>query len=463
MSRRPHEFGSVVAGAAICAVIGLAVTAHAVFSPRVLAHYADSPDSVNIAESAEASTPRDILRWWTGSWLQKGSVYYRPLSSILFWLEYRAFGWDFQGYVIISWLVHGWICASLFLLGLSIFGASTQGALTALVAVALFNVRLGPTGPSWSAVPVSYGVVAWWPAQTDQMSLAFSLGALIVLDGWLKGTRRNGLWLAAILWIAALLFKEMAVTLPLVAGCLILHRRGWASLRLRQVEDTAEGRRARLAPGLFWKVVLPALAGAAAFLALRSFLVAQAWGPKGASIVHYLQRALWQATERPVVLFEARGPWLLVISGFLALCIYLYARLPRRPSAVWLVMTMVIGAGALGQLLAGNFAIITIPRELGAIGTMTLFILGSIVLLHVRTGPAWPLLASALAVHLPILHVQGPHYFYWPAAFWGLFNASLLLYIWQRAAADTLQWQRRDAEVGAGNTVEQPRESEPSG
>ena len=59
-------------------------------------------------------------------------------------------------------------------------------------------------------------------------------------------------------------------------------------------------------------------------------------------------------------------------------------------------------------------------------------LLGLAVLAHVRGGVVWPLLALVVAVHIPILHVQGPHYMYWPAAFWGLFNASLVQWAWCR-------------------------------
>jgi len=433
------------AGAAICAMIGLATTAHPVFSPRVLAHYADSPDSVNIAESAEAATPRDLLRWWTGSWIQRGSTYYRPLSSILFWLEHRAFGRNFQGYVVVSWLVHGWVCASLFLLGFSVFpGSVVQRSTTAILAVALFSVRLGPQGPTWAPAPVSYAVVAWWPAQTDQVSLAFSVWALLLFDGWLKGSRHRGLLQGTALWIVALLFKEMAVSLPVVAGCLIMYRRGLRSMRLWAAEDAAQGRR-RLSPGVFWQVVLPGLLVGAGFLVLRSILVPGAWGPQAESLHYFLRKVLFYAGERPATLVASRGLPLVVIPAFLAACIYVYARLPRRPSAVWLALTVVICTGALAQVLTGSFALITIPDELAAIGTVTLLILGVVVLAHVRTGPAWMLLGSVVAIHLPILHVWGPHYFYWPAAFWALLNASLLLYVWQRWRGGTLQWRKQKA------------------
>lgn len=459
-----RDLKCVVLGAALAAVIGLSATAYGVFSPSVLEHYADSPDSVGIARWAERTTLGDLLGCWVGPWIQRDSFYYRPLASMLLWLEYKAFGWDFQGYVIISWLVHGCICVCLYLLAMSVYpGDIRRRAAFAVLAVLLFNVRLGPAGPMWRPQPVSYGVVAWWPAQTDQMSLAFALCALLVFEGWLRGSRRNGLLLATVLWVVALLFKEMAVSLPLVASCLVLYHKGWASARVWSVEDTPEGPRRRLslhpqaaAPsrhspslGLFWKVLLPGLFLSAAFLGLRWLLVAGAWGPRVKGPLYFARKALWFAAERPVALVGGRGAPLVIVSAFLACCVYVYARLPRRPSVVWLVLTVAIGAGVLEQVLAGSFAMLTIPHELAALGTMTLFILGIAVLLHARTGPAWPLLGVVVAVHLPILHVWGPHYLYWPVAFWGLLNASLVLYVWERKADRTLQWRKREPSATA--------------
>lgn len=422
---RPTALSHHRAGLVLAVAIGLGATAHGVFSPRIIAHYADSPDSVDITRWAERAGPHKLLDWFTGPWIQESSPYYRPLSSIAFWLQYLAFGWNFQGHVVISWLAHGIICGLVFMLGVRLLGGG--GAVwLAVAAVALLNLRLGPTGPGWMAAPVAYGVVAWWPGQTDQFSLLFSLAALLALDGWLQDTRKGGLWQAAVLWTVALLFKEMAVSLPLVAGALVICRKGFAAARLRPREGDG-------APaGLLWKTVLPGLAIVAAFLALRSVFVPEAWGPQARSVGYFVEKFTWYVAERPRALVIARGAWLVVMAAFLAVCLCVYARLPRRPSVVWLALGMVIGAGLIAELAGGNFALITIPGELSAIGVVTLMALGIIVLLHARAGPVWPLLAMTLAVHLPILHVQGPHYMYWPAAFWGLFNASLLQEVHRR-------------------------------
>ena len=42
------------------------------------------------------------------------------------------------------------------------------------------------------------------------------------------------------------------------------------------------------------------------------------------------------------------------------------------------------------------------------------------------------LAGMVLAVHLPVLHLKGPHYLYWPAAFWSLLSAALLGEAWRQ-------------------------------
>lgn len=432
-------------GAIAAVVIGLAATAHGVFSPRILAFYANSPDSVDITNWADRARLEDILGWWAGPWIQRTSPYYRPLSSLVFWLEYKAFGWNFQGHVIISWLLHGAVCLLLYRAGLAwLQGDGRARVALAVAAVALFNARIGPTGPGWLLAPITYGVVAWWPGQTDQFCLLTSLGALLCFDAWLASHRRQKLVQALVLWAVALLFKEMAVCLPLAAGFLVLYRKGSSAARLWGTGDAKELTLARrLGIGLFWQVLLAGLVIVAAYLAVRSALVPGAWGPKARPLVYFLEKIVWFSAERPAGYLVTRWPWLLAVCGFLSVCIYVYVRLPRRPSIAWLLLVAVLGAGAIAHLLGENFALITVPREIAAIVTVTIFLLGLAVLAHARGGPTWPLLGMVIAIHLPILHVLGPHYMYWPAAFWGLFNASLIGVVVELKTAGRLRWNFR--------------------
>jgi len=63
-----------------------------------------------------------------------------------------------------------------------------------------------------------------------------------------------------------------------------------------------------------------------------------------------------------------------------------WVRAPRRPSAVWLALGLILASGLTAQVIGGNFALVTIPKQLGALGTLTLFALGLIALAHVRVA-----------------------------------------------------------------------------
>lgn len=430
----------IVIGMALAAALGLIATFWGVFSPRVLQHYSDSPDSVNIAQWAERATPQAMLGWWTGTWIQPSARYYRPLSSYLFWLEFQLFGWDFQGYVVISWIVHALICAFLFLLAVRLFPDSGPLAWAmGLLAVVLFNVRLTPEGPYWPLAPVAYAVVAWWPGQTDQMSLLPSLLALLALDRWLTGQDRRGLGKALAWWIVALLFKEMAVVVPVLAGLLAIYRNHRRALAFPRGRAAVPG--AGPPPGSAWLIGLSGGALAAGFLLLRSMLIPEAWGVEAEPAAYYLHKAIFLLISRPYTLAVSYNLWVPLAAVFCAVALVAWVRAPRRPSVVWLVLVIVLVSGLLAEFVGGNFALVTIPDQLMALGTLMLFALGVIVLLHARAAWVWLLLAMTLAVHVPLLWVWGPHYFYWPAAFWALFNAGLWHYVLLRHRRGELQWQ----------------------
>ncbi len=436
----PLYIRRLVIGSVLAAVIGLLATAWGVFNPAVLEHYSDSPDSVRITEWAERATGDDMVRWLTGRWIHTDSPpYYRPLSSYLFWAEYLVFGRDFQGHVVISWLIHAAICVCLYLLAFRLFPGPKRFAMaTALLAVALFNLRLTPTGPYWPVAPVAYAVVAWWPAQTDQMSLLPSLLALIALDRWLLREDPRGLAKAGGLWLVALLFKEMAIVLPAIAGLLVVYRGGLQSLGRPWGVCGEEDATRR---GLAWKIGLGGTAAAVGYMAFRAAMLPFAPGIEHHPAHYYLAKIPFLLISRPWTLMVSYDPWVAVAAALCAVGVLVWVRSQRRPSAVWLVLGLMLVSGLVAQIVGGNFALVTIPKQLGALGTLTLFALGLIALAHVRVAWPWLLLTMAVVVNVPLLWVWGPHYFYWPAALWAIFNAGLWQYAATRCSDGTLEWR----------------------
>ena len=134
-------------------------------------------DSQQILACARDATARDWLRWWTGSWIEIGMHYYRPVTSTLMGIEWKLFGGNVIGFCATGWLIHALNAVLLFLLGFRIYrGSAGTRMLMGLTAAALFTL---PTRGNQGAAAAD---VQWWPAQTDMLSLTFALASLLALD-----------------------------------------------------------------------------------------------------------------------------------------------------------------------------------------------------------------------------------------------------------------------------------------
>jgi len=460
-----HSSRSYLLALGMLAALGIGLLAgyYPVFDPSTQALYATNRDALDIVEGARQAEARGTGAWWTGNWIQPTSRFYRPLASLLMYAEYRLWGTDFQKYCVVSWLAHGAISALAFLFAFRLFrqGGERAAWLGGLLAVVLFNLRRGVSGPGWPPqyilddftflsyratygdIPVPpptemrplipfrivYGEMPYWPAQTDLFSLLFALASLLALDGWaarlIPGPRipageggqtsspgdrvcpqgaslRAGyLALSLLCFLVAMLFKEMALTVALLAALLLGYRQ----------------RRLLWAAGPF--LVLGAL-----LLALRSLLVPGATipaRPEGRWIGFLAHYWLYQAASVGIWWpFPAAG-------GILAL---LYCVRRYRISLVWFVLGSLLWALFMAQVVGGIFAYLFLPIQAYYLLLATLLLGGLAVLLRSRSAIDWTLVGMLVAVHLPILQVKGPHYLYWPALFWSLLSAALVLSAW---------------------------------
>ncbi len=369
--------------------------------------YATNRDILDIVHYAQKATRADLARWWTGTWIQQNSFYYRPLSSMLIYAEYRLWGRDFAKYCLVSWLVHGLNAGLLFLLVYRL--TSHQGwrrsVGIALLAVVIFNFRRGPVGPGWIPARVVAGEMPYWPAQTDIFSLWLALGSLLALDMHIARRSKGWFVAAAALFVAALLFKEMALALVFMAPLLVWYRRR---------------KTPRLVAGVFagLGVVL---------LIVRHFALPMAWNPQFRGLGHLLLKIAWYLDE-PLLRYIGAGYYWIVPAGVGVIAIiYLVARYCRDvvSSMIWTILGVVLWCLLRAQLVGGNFALTVIADQAAGVGLMILLCGGAVVLFRSHSPLAWSLAGLVAAVHLPILHVSGPHYLYWPAAFWGALNAVL--------------------------------------
>ncbi len=117
--------GHLLAACALVALFALAVTSRFLHDPAGTWYLAyEHADSAAILASAREATPAVWLRWWTGSWIENGMSYYRPVTSTLMGLEWKLFGENVIGFCAVGWLIHALNTVLLFLLGFRIFRGS---------------------------------------------------------------------------------------------------------------------------------------------------------------------------------------------------------------------------------------------------------------------------------------------------------------------------------------------------
>lgn len=393
-------------GLALAVLISLALTFYPVFDRDIQVLYSTNPDAMEIAPQAERATWRDALGWWTGPWIEESMPYYRPLTSLLFWAEYSLWGRDFQKYCVVSWLAHAVNGALLFLLALSLFRArSPQTRLgIGLLVVFLFSTRRNLYIPDyWEPYPIAWGEMPYWAAQTDIFSLLFSLLSLLVLDRWAQHPRRRRLAGAVGLFVVSLLFKEMAVATALLAPLLVWYRR-------------------RRIP---WAVGALYVGLGVVFLLVRRHFVPGAWGPEPEISMTFGRKLLFYMNNELFLKYGGGIVW--PIPAALGLLALVWALRRYGKSLIWLLPGGLIWTMLACQLFGSNFTAFTLPNELWPYALSILFWGGVVVLVQSRSWLNWMLVAMVAVVHMPIMHVIGPHYQYWPAAFWSLLSGALLL------------------------------------
>src|SRR5262249_6805324 len=155
-----------------------------------------------------------------GTWV--GQVpFYRPLTSYVFWFEWRAFG-DREP-------LYGLPSAAWHLLATLLFTALVYALARRLrlrwPAVAALAAALGVLGPGSSYRQITTHLVwNFWKNQPDPLAVYACFVSLLCYLRAQEGSR-PALGGAAVAYLAACGFKEVAVPLPLL--CLLLEMPGW--------------------------------------------------------------------------------------------------------------------------------------------------------------------------------------------------------------------------------------------
>lgn len=430
-TRPPQRLLWPLLGFVLSLVLGVALNCSLAFDRTQQQKWADSPDSKSITEHALAADTAKVLSWWHGPWVE-GEMYYRPLSSMLMWAEARLWGFHFFPYTLVSLALHavssGLVCLLLYSL---CPGPRWQRALCGAVGALCFNLGHHPAGPYWIYARVAWGTMIWWPVQTDFGSLLFALLSLLLLDryllDWQRALKRaeaqvgcagdeddsparcssrphqRGLVLALLSFFVALLFKETPLVLIGLVPFLCLYR--W----------------------LPWVKVTGSYAaiGGVLFI-LRALFVPQASNPewlggytfyKLLSYVHLLSAELLANGETWE--FAAIATMVGLILGLRRL------RVPPH----YVVLACLIWPFLAAWALSGdhNPALATIPREL-LIQLRYVGIFGGFAAALITAGsePALVFIIGLFAVGVANVNRVGPHYWYYPAAMWGLVDGAVL-------------------------------------
>ncbi len=390
------------------AAVSLGLTAEQVFDADTQEFFATNGDSIAIAEHAIAARWTDIGSWWRGPWIQH-EMYYRPLSSMLFFAEGQLFGMDFQRYCIVSWVANAANVVLLFLLGASLARGSRKvrlviGALTGMLFLLARHPEIcqGIGNPSAPAARVTWSVMPWWPVQTDIFSMLFGVLSLLLLDRYLM-VKRNGYLVGAVVsFVAALLFKEMALCLPLMVPLLVLYRR----------RDKVLGVSA-MCVGL-----------AAVFYAVRTLAAPGASGLEYEGARSLMKLAFYAVNQLSALVLT--GEWFPVL-GSLGLLVIVLVMTWRRVEWVWTSLAVLVWLPVAGQLFGGNFAMCSLLGPMVKLVQVGVFWGGILLLVLVRDrGVSVALVIAVIAVCVPVVNRIGTHYWYWPLAFYALLNASLL-------------------------------------
>lgn len=274
-------------------------------------------------------------------WFQPGATpQYYPIVHTSFWLEHHLWQDWAPGYHTVNVVLHA---INAFLVGVVLRRLSVPGAWLAAV---LFLVH-----------PVEVESVAWITERKNTLSLFFYLLAAIAYIKFLAGRQAGDRWyqgrgyLAALaLFVAALLCKTVACTLPAALLIVVWWQRGRIT-------------RADLLPTLPFFAVGAALAGVTVYLErYRVGAVGQDWEFSAVDRILIAGRALWFypakiVWPRPLTFIYPRwhidaGQWWqslfpLAAIAAIALLVALRDRVGRGPAAALLFFVVTI-APALG-------------------------------------------------------------------------------------------------------------------
>jgi hypothetical protein len=375
----------------------------------------DDPSQIAVG-LANAKTFSDTLHWWYGPWVQ-GHIckFYRPLTSLVWWLEYKAFGpMGLRGFQTVHALTHIAVIFVLF----GFLAYLTRDELTAAVASVFFAA--GFTG-NFALPSPAFAVRSWHDGPEMFVALAY-IASCWAFVAYLRTDGRKWLALSLFSFLCAICFKEMAYSLPVMLLSLL-----WREKRLNE-----------------WRRVLPFFAMAAVMFAFRYWAL-QGMGFRMGSNGAWLTRWLSDvAGLRPYITGN------IAILSILFIAIGAYAAYRRRwvaaTGALLLACASIIGTSLATKMPLSDASVLLLDdTQLFTNATSLLFLTTVAWFLYTRDRAAvWAWLWVAIT-YLPLMRANATsHALYIPAMGWALWLAV------PAVAAIRFLTAQNTAEIGQG-------------
>jgi tetratricopeptide (TPR) repeat protein len=228
-TRRASSVVTLVAGAAVAVLAALAYVNS--ISPATV-----HDDSFFVPARHDLSSASLVQMFSEDTWASTGNPAgtYRPLAILSIAVNGAMFGRDARGYHATNVVLHAIASLLVFLLVLELLGAERRGS----------DLRL------WSAA-LAAAVFAVHPIHTEAVDSVFNrseilatmavVGALWVLQRWHEHRPVFAWGMAAVLYLAGLLCRESAVTLPALAVLMLwfVHAGTPVATRLRIIAPVA--------------------------------------------------------------------------------------------------------------------------------------------------------------------------------------------------------------------------------
>jgi hypothetical protein len=356
-------------------------------------------DIYYLSEAASHSSWKDIPKWWMGPWIYPHVGYYRPLTSMLYFFEYRLFHDNFRDYNLVSWTLHGVNAGLLFLLTFSLANGSIyRKNLSGFLSVIFFAT------PGTTLFFGTARALGWWPAQNDVMSLTFGILSLYLLDRYLQRGGRVQIAFALAAFIASVFSKEMGyVTTPLALGLIFYRKR------------------------IEWKPMAIWIGLTIILWNMRNWLVPVPWNPGYSSMTILKKAAMNWGGE--IWLLGASGTWWPIIGSVGIVIVLILGKYFRWRSWITVLLSIFILAMSAQYLQPqGTWAMIFLSNvQLQIFFVLTMIAGAALFWKYRKSEPGLLSLFMMEIVYVPILQYGGPHYFYWPSAFLALMNACFLI------------------------------------